>query len=85
MRTKEEVYEDCTRQELGNNPTGTRMEVVYRAMDEYFKERATDFLNWYMESTWESIDAGWYHNTANGEQVQVEQLFDLYLQETSKP
>ncbi len=38
MRTKETVYEDCTRQHLGNNPLGTRMNIVYDSMEQYAKE-----------------------------------------------
>jgi hypothetical protein len=35
VRSKEEVYEDVTRKHLGNNPNGTRMDIVYAAMEEY--------------------------------------------------
>lgn len=33
--TKEEAYEKATMQELGDNPNGTRQDVIYRAMDIY--------------------------------------------------
>lgn len=31
--TKEEAYEKATMIELGNNPNGTRQDVIYKAMD----------------------------------------------------
>jgi len=43
---KQGIYEEATRKELSNNPNGTRMDVVYAAMDEYAKQKAIDFAKW---------------------------------------
>lgn len=44
--SKNEAYEKATMQELGGNPTGTRQDVIYRAMDLYAKECAIGFHKW---------------------------------------
>lgn len=33
--TKEEAYEKATLQQIGNNPVGTRQDIIYAAMDIY--------------------------------------------------
>ena len=38
MKTMEEVYNEQTLKHLGNNPQGTRMDIVYSAMKEFAKE-----------------------------------------------
>lgn len=38
LRSKEDVYNDATLKNLGNNPNGTRMDIIYDAMDIYAKE-----------------------------------------------
>lgn len=42
--TKEGVYNRCTLRNLGNNPNGTRMDIVFDAMDEYAKLFAIEVL-----------------------------------------
>lgn len=37
-KTKEECYDEATLKSLGNNPNGTRMDVVYLAMDIYHSQ-----------------------------------------------
>lgn len=44
--TKEEIYQEATLKSLGNNSTGTRMDVIYLAMDQYAEEKAISFSNW---------------------------------------
>lgn len=44
--SKEAIYEDATRKELGSNPNGTRMDVVSRAMDMYAQQEAISFCDW---------------------------------------
>lgn len=54
-KSKEEIYNTATLENIGNNPTGTRMDVVYAAMDRYAKQVAISFAEWI------SIN-GWYFN-----------------------
>lgn len=42
--TKEECYEKATLLELGNNPTGTRQEVVWKAMEIYAQQFGKEIL-----------------------------------------
>lgn len=35
IKNMKEVYEESTLKELGSNPNGTRMDIIYRAMHEY--------------------------------------------------
>lgn len=42
MRSKEDCYNEATLKSLGNNPNGTRMDVVYLAIDIYAEEYHKD-------------------------------------------
>lgn len=60
--TKEEIYEETTLKNLGNNPQGTRMDIVYSAMDEYAKKQSIAFAEWidrngYFQDTYDKF---WY-------------------------
>jgi hypothetical protein len=45
-KSKEDVYNIATLKNLGNNPQGTKMDVVYSAMDEYAKQQSIEFKAW---------------------------------------
>lgn len=46
MVTKQEAYEKATLLNLAANPMGTRMDVIYLAMDGYAKQQSIAFYEW---------------------------------------
>ena len=50
--SKEAIYEDATRKELGSNPNGTRMDVVSRAMDMYAQQEEISFAEWIIHNNY---------------------------------
>ncbi len=38
MRSKEDIYNEATLKNIGANPNGTRMDIIYEAMDLWAKE-----------------------------------------------
>lgn len=52
-RSKEEIYNESTLRNLGNNPNGTRMDVVYDAMDVFaaqeVKSNSTALVNLFLQ------------------------------------
>lgn len=45
-KVKRIVYQDATLKSLGNNPFGTREDVIYLSMDIYAEQVAIDFCEW---------------------------------------
>ena len=85
--TKDQAYNQATLTELGNNPTGTRMLVVYRAMDEYSKRQCVDFAEWIAENVNSHYADGrrfWIMKFGPRNVVTTEELYNLFLQSTEK-
>lgn len=49
MKSKEEIYNEATLKNLGNNPNGITMDIIYDAMESYSQEKMIDFLQWYKQ------------------------------------
>lgn len=80
-RSKEEVYNEITLKHLGNNPNGTRMDIVYDAMDIYFTERSMELLSFLSKHNVEcEVDTEgkevFYYK---GELISKEKLFENFL------
>jgi hypothetical protein len=90
MKDKQTVYEDCTRKHLGNNPQGTRTDIVFDAMDEYASIVGVGFAEWkdknYLKSVRKDRLDKYYSRADkdknNGllEYLTLDQLFDKYLE-----
>lgn len=83
--TKEEAYEKATMISIGENPNGTRQDVVYKAMEIYTKQESIAFgefisnhrLNFQTANngSWIGLDM---------KRITNEELYELYLKDKNK-
>ena len=76
MKTKRQVYEDCTLKML-SDPNGTRMDIVFAAMDKYAMQESISFLEWSNSEGWQTYDS--WHTWINCDTRQVLTTEQLYL------
>lgn len=81
-RTKEDCYNEATLKNL-SDPNGTRMDIIYAAMDVYAKEQVITFINWYFTEApkmeVENFDEGLLFVDADNDKITKEQLCELYI------
>lgn len=90
--TREEIYEEVTLKNIGNNPQGTRMDVVYSAMDEYAKQQSIAFAEFIFKGGYTvhsfSYEWMWVKRSLSPKEVSTllttQQVYDLFLQSQSK-
>ena len=86
--TKEKAYEIATMQELGTNPTGTRQDVIYKAMDIYAEQTSIEFICWAVKNhsvPFEGFSLNFFTNGdvkifVNHEEITIQQLYSLFKQ-----
>ena len=80
---KETIYNEATMKNMGEYPMGTRMQIVYSAMDEYAKQQAMGFSEWTSENNYSYRGAVWIHLGRDVEGLPIrattQELYSLYL------
>ncbi len=84
--TKEEAYNQATLEELSNS-TGTRQDVIYKAMEIFAKQESILFANWTQENFFEyNTSRTWvcwmpsHDGTTDNTPYTSEQLYEKYIQ-----
>jgi hypothetical protein len=83
-KSKETVYQEATMKSLGMNAEGTRMDIVYLAMDEYAKNQAIAFVEWcntYGYKKYKELDRWKFDSQMN---LTNEDVWNLFLTHQSQ-
>lgn len=90
--SKEKVYQEATLKCLGENSNGTRMDVVYEAMDQWAKMQSIAFSDWVQENEYFIPEGYTGYVKRTGQEIRFtanqfikpEDLFDMFLQHQSQ-
>lgn len=90
--TREEIYEEGTLKNIGNNPQGTRMDVVYSEMDEYAKQQSIAFAEFIFKGGYTVhlffYEWMWVKRSLSVKDVSTllttQQLYDQFLSQQTK-